>query len=849
MNRFFTKISLILVLQLIILSCNTVKKVPENNHLLTQNTILVNGEKTKNKKLYNYLVQQPNKRLLGIPIKLGIYNLSKENADSIYIEKLKNNPKKRTRLTKLLSKKQVNRLVNRKINFNDWLKKTGEAPVIVDKQKIEKSQKKLEAYFWNKGWFNVSSTHKISPNDSLKASVTYNITTRIPYEVDSIGVRINSAIADSIYKKHQNKSLLKTGKQYNTIELENERNRITKRLRNEGLFHFERDFIKFEADTINTNKKVNLTLDIKNRPVTFNDSISQIPFKVHSISKVNIFTDSAIKNKSKKPQDSTSYKGFELFSYDKLKFKPKAITNAVFLTPNTIYRDSLRTLTYNSLNSLGVFKYPTITFLEDRRDPKGEDLIANIFLTPRKKYAIGFNFDVSTSIIQDIGLGFGGSLLIRNVFRRAESFEISARSNIGSSKDVADSDEKFFNISELGLDAKLSFPRILFPFGTDKIIKKSSAPQTSINIGITTQQNIGLDKESVSGIFRYKWKPNRRLSNQFDLFGLQYVRNLNAENYFNVYQNSYNRLNDIAKNILPTDSSFFNEDSNLEIPTGADQFINSVISGNTTINNSQFREVSSISERKNRLTEDNLILTTSYSLINDTRKNLYDENFSRFRLKIESAGSFLSTIASITNRKKNEDGNFDLFGVEFSQFIKFESEYIKHWDFGDKNILAIRGFGGVAFPYGNSNSIPFSQSYFGGGSNDNRAWTPYDLGPGKSGGRNEFNEANFKLAFNAEYRFNIAGALNGALFTDAGNIWNVLDRFEDEEDVTFSSIKDLSEIALGAGLGMRYDFSFFVLRLDAAWKIYNPARIDTKPWFSEINFSKTVFNVGINYPF
>ncbi len=849
MNRFSTKISLILLLQLIILSCNTTKKVTNNDLLLVENTILVNGEKTKNQKLYNYLVQKPNKRLLGIPVKLGIYNLSKEHVDSVYINKLNTNPKKKARLAKLFSKKQVNRIINRKVNFNDWLKKTGEAPVIINKQKIEKSQKKLEAYFWNKGWFNVSSTHKITTTDSLKANVTYNITTRIPYDVDSISVRINSAVADSIYKKHQGKSLLKVQKQYNTIELENERNRITKRLRNEGLFHFERDFIKFEADTINTNKKVNLTLNIINRPVTVSDSITQIPFKVHTISKVNIFTDSALKNKSKKLQDSVTYKGFELFSYDKLKFKPKAITNAIFLSPNTIYRDSLRTLTYNSLNSLGVFKYPTITFQEDSRDLKGEDLIANIFLTPRKKYAIGFNFDVSTSIIQDIGLGFGGSLLIRNVFRRAESFEISARSNIGSSKDVADSDEKFFNISELGLDAKLSFPRILFPLRTDKIIKKSSAPQTSINVGITTQQNIGLDKESVSGIFRYKWKPNRLLSNQFDLFGLQFVRNLNAENYFNVYQNSYNRLNEIAKDLLPTDSTFFNENSDLEIPSGADQFINSIITGNTIANSFQLRDIRSISERKNRLTENNLILTTSYSLINDTRKNLYDENFSRFRFKIESAGSFLSTIASIANREKNEEGNFDLFGVEFSQFIKFESEYIKHWDFGDKNIFAIRGFGGIAIPYGNSNSIPFSQSYFGGGSNDNRAWTPYDLGPGSSGGRNEFNEANFKLAFNAEYRFNIAGALNGALFTDAGNIWNILDRFEDEEDVSFSGIKDLTEIALGSGLGLRYDFSFFVLRLDAAWKIYDPSRINNKPWFSEINFSKTVFNVGINYPF
>ena len=844
MNRFFVKILFILVLQLIFLGCNAVKKVPEDRFLLVENEILVNGEKTKNRKLSNYLVQKPNHML-----RLHFYNLAKDKADSLYIAELNEDPGRKKFLAAWLSKKQVNRVANRKKNFNEWIKRTGEAPEIITKAKTEKSKKRLESYYWNKGWFNVSSSHKITPTDSLKARVTYHIVTEEPYVVDTIGVQIASKVADSIYKKYQYKSELKSNEQYNTLVLEDERNRITKRFRNEGLYHFERDFVKFEADTIQTNNKVNLTLSINNRSVTGIDSTALVPFKVHKINKVKIYTDSNAQNLSKKINDSAEYNGFQLYSYNKLRFKPKAITNAVFITPNSIYRDSLRTITYNSLNSLGVFKYPTIAYAEDKSDPSGEGLIASIFLSPRKKYAVGFNFDVSTSAIQDIGIGLGGSLLVRNVFRRAETFEISGRYSVGSSEDVADDDDQFFNISELSFDAKLSFPRILFPLKTDKIIKKSSAPNTSINVGISNQRNIGLDKESVSGIFRYRWKPNQRLSNQFDLFSLQYVRNLNSRNYFNVYQSAYDRINDIAQEVLPPTSSFF-DGENLQIPAGANGFINSVLNTPTIrVDNDQFREVQSISERKDRLTEDNLILSTSYSFINDTRKNLYDENFSRWRFKVESAGSFLSTIADLAQREENEDGNFELFGVAFSQFIKLESEYVKHWDLSRKNVIAVRAFGGVAFPYGNSNSIPFTQSYFGGGANDNRAWNAYDLGPGSSGGRNEFNEANFKLAFNAEYRFNILGSFNGALFADVGNIWNVLDRFEDEEDVTFSGFKDLEELAVGTGIGLRYDFGFFVLRLDTAWKTYDPSREAGERWFKQVKLSKTVFNVGINYPF
>ncbi|MDH3699352.1 MAG: BamA/TamA family outer membrane protein, partial [Flavobacteriaceae bacterium] len=177
-----------------------------------------------------------------------------------------------------------------------------------------------------------------------------------------------------------------------------------------------------------------------------------------------------------------------------------------------------------------------------------------------------------------------------------------------------------------------------------------------------------------------------------------------------------------------------------------------------------------------------------------------------------------------------------------------EVDYIKYWDLSGSNVMAFRSFLGIAVPYGNSNSVPFVRSYFAGGSNDNRGWFPYSLGPGSTQAINDFNEANFKIALNLEYRFPIVGDIKGALFADAGNIWNVWDNVDDPKAV-FRGFESLDELALGTGFGLRYDFSYFVFRLDTGFKTYNPANEPSRRWFTEYNFSNAVFQIGINYPF
>ena len=583
------------------------------------------------------------------------------------------------------------------------------------------------------------------------------------------------------------------------------------------------------------------------------DSSRTEPFKIYKISDVNIYTDYSPSTNSIKITDSTTYKNFNLYSKNKLRYKPRAITNAIFITKGGLFADYKTVLTTRYLNNLKIFNYPSIQYEVDPRDSTAQSLIAKVYLTPRKKYSFGTTLDVTHSNIQDFGIGLSVSETIRNVFNGAETLELAVRGNIGSSKDLANPKNNFFNVSEYGLDLKLNIPRIFMPFSTEKIIPKSMIPSTLITVGFAKQQNIGLDKENFTGGLSYNWTPKRNNTARFDLFNTQFVRNLNPQNYFNVYGSSYNALNEISKE-YNTNSSYYNNDidKDLLIEEGTLGFTNDVLTGNANflkpLEPADFQSVKSIEERRLRLTENDFILATSFTFTKTTKKDLTDNNFYLFKTKIESAGTILSAFAATTNQKKNSIGNYEIFNLEYSEYIKTEFDYIKHWDLSKEKIFAFRSFFGIAIPFGNSDNVPFSRSYFSGGSNDNRAWQPYALGPGSSGALDDFNEANMKIAISGEYRFRLLGSLKGALFADAGNIWNVLDNVDDEKS-TFTQFKDLKDIALGTGFGLRYDLSFFVIRFDLGFKTYNPANESNKRWFREYNFANSVLNFGINYPF
>jgi len=841
LKKQLSKILFLVLLAIGLYSCDTVKRVAEDEHLLSKTSVIVNDKKDNTEIINSLLYQKPNRKIAGIPLRLHIYNTARPNRDSLFETWLNKRQKRRARLERRYSIKQVNKLKQSVLGFNNWLKSTGEAPTIVNEDETKRSVKRLKDYYINNGWFNVEADFDIKKNDNKRAEVKYNVETKHPFLIDSISDILKSPVIDSLYQNIKKSAIIKTGEQYRTSNFEEERDRISTSLRNSGLYHFNQDYITFEMDTIGTHKKVNVGINIQDRAIRTPDSIRREPFEIYKIKDVNIITDYTFDNRNKPFQDSISYGSYKLYSYDKIRYRPKALTDAIFITPGEVFKDIDRTRTYRYINELRTFKYPNIEYIEN----PDNTLTDTIRLTPLKKFSLSFNADVSQSDIQTVGFSLNPSLKIRNVFKGAETLEISGIASIGASDDLKEEGDPFFDIIEFGVDVKLTIPRLFSPFYTENIIPKYMSPSTRIGLATTSQKNIGLDKRTFSGNFSYNWLPNPQVTNRLDLFNVQYVRNLNPDNYFGVYNNSFSSLNKIAQDV-----GYIGSDSDLTIPDGANTFIDYVLNETTPseISSSQLETINGIDERQNRLTENNLILSSSFNFTKDQRTNLFDHDFSIFRFKLELAGNLLAGTSKLLGLKKDNDGRYEFLNVAYSQYVKTEFDYIKHWDLGKKNVLATRAFFGIAIPYGNSKSIPFAKSFFGGGPNDNRAWSAYNLGPGSSETTNEFSEANLKLAFSAEQRFNIFGNLNGALFIDAGNIWNVLDNVEDDR-ATFSGFDSLKDIAVGSGFGLRYDFSFFVFRFDIGFKTYDPSYRDNNRWFNDYNFTNAVYNIGINYPF
>lgn len=752
-------------------------------------------------------------------------------------------------MAKLLSAKQVNRLGKSFWygGIHEFLKNTGEPPAIIDYKSTEKSNLRLKSHYFNRGYFDVKSTFKIDSLSARKAKIIYTLTTGQPYTIDSLRTTILTPALDSLYLTTANSSLIKPGNQYQTADFEAERNRITTFFRNNGAYDFQPTYINFDIDTLNGNHKTNVNLKIENFSYSEKDSIKTKPFALYPISEVNIITDFNPKDTVQVAREKTTFSNFNLFSAGKLKYKPKSLTDAVFITKGSLYSDSKTNLTTRYLSNLRIFNYPSVKYRLNPNDSIHPSLIADIVLTQREKYSFGYGIDFTHSNIQDFGISGSLSFAIRNVFNGAETFEVVTRGNLGASRDLANPKNQFFNVIDYGIDFKLNFPRILMFFNTNKIIPKRMIPSTTLTMGFSKQENIGLDKENFTGAMTYNWTHDKNTTFKFDLFNIQYVNNLNPNNYFNVYRSSYDVLNNLARS-YGANPNYFDDDNNLIVSSGTEGFLQDVANNVISLNASDSKELQSITERAARLIENNLIFASSFSIFKSTRKDISDNSFHIFRSKLESAGNTLSLVANASKQAGTQDINKTIFNVAYSQYFKTELEYIKHWDLRNKSVFAFRSFVGIAVPYGNSESVPFSRSYFAGGSNDNRAWLSYSLGPGRTLARRDFNEANFKIAVSAEFRFNFFEKFNGALFIDTGNIWNVLDNVTAEEAV-FTGLQSLQDTAIGSGMGLRYDLSFFVVRLDCGFKTYIPSDTSGQKWFRDYNFANAVLNIGINYPF
>lgn len=790
--------------------------------------------------MFNSLIQQkPNNKTLGLPLSLYFYNLGDPDKPQTPIEWAKRKPKTYNFIKNIFSEKQSIAYANSMIGINNWFLRSGQAPVIIDDVKLKKTVANLKSYYNTQGFFKASVSSVKDTFGNKKGSLEYYINTGRATFLDTIKLKIASKVLDSIYQTEKDKSFLRSGDQYNNENFIKEATRIIKLYRNNGIYHFSENYLGFyDLDSTNANYKTNVDLVVNGERIVRENGVQvSKPFKIQKLHNINVFTDYAFDKRAEPYTDIINHNGYRFIAHDKVKYNPKHLEQSLFVKKGDIYKDTLRNLTRQHLRSLKNFKsiiikYDTVANADDLLD-------VNIFLTPIEKYTLGLETEITHSNIRDLGISGKFSIINRNTFKGAEIFKLSFLGSFFNASQDANKSRNFFNSWEIGADLSLEVPRFVAPFGLNKLVPKRMNPKTLFSVGTSLQKNIGLDRQIITALIDYRWRYTPVKTIQLEIFNTQYIRNLNVSNYFDIYNSEYNKLNEVAR-------VFYNDPTyELQKPDEPVSFMNTVLADSNfqSTNPLLYQDNLNALDRYNIITSDFLIPTIAYSYTYNNQTNFRDNNFSFFKIRLANSGNLMSLFGN----KSSVSDKRTLFNIPIAQYFKTDIEFKKFWDVGNNSVFGVRIFLGAIFPYDNS-EIPFTKSYFAGGSNDIRAWQTYDLGPGSTDRGLEYNIGSFKFLTSAEYRFDLLGSFKGALFVDAGNIWDITNSIVANDAAKLNSFNALKDIAVGSGFGLRYDLSFLVLRLDVGFKMHEPYLTGNK-WFRNYNFSNAVYNIGINYPF
>ena len=256
--------------------------------------------------------------------------------------------------------------------------------------------------------------------------------------------------------------------------------------------------------------------------------------------------------------------------------------------------------------------------------------------------------------------------------------------------------------------------------------------------------------------------------------------------------------------------------------------------------------------------EDHLVNTAHYGLELNSQLISQSRDFTFLRFNLESAGNLVNVFHSALNREVDQYPR-QLFNVPYFQYLRGDIDLRYYNVINTVNKVVYRLYVGVGYPYGNSGALPYEKKFFSGGPNSIRAWSSRDLGPGSYAEPDSVlsvykfpnKTGDIKLEANLEYRFKVVWKMESALFIDMGNVWAIREE-TDKPGAVFRMNKFYKEIAIGTGIGIRFDFSFFLLRFDFGLKIRDPALPENKRWipvYKEFSLDDLHLKFGIGYPF
>ncbi|MDR6525372.1 hypothetical protein J2787_000742 [Chryseobacterium rhizosphaerae] len=839
-------------------ACSTTKKVPDGEYLLTRNSFEFEDKKEFfDEELKDYVQQKPNKKqLLFMPLTLAFYNMANSKYDTILNEYMTYPREMRNQNLRdsLFIKYNMQSSVGKSLFFDRVLHNWGTPPVILDQTRSEKSTESIKKRLIYRGFWDADVKFKQNLDSaSKKAAVNYFIKHNDPTYIKDYYYNIPDQGIKSIYSHLKEKTLIRSGQILDQTVLEKEVTRITDLMRDFGYYKFNssNDEVYFIADSIKSKKQVPLTLEIHK------DSLDR-PYKVATFGNIDI----AIVDEPNDFPKNTVKDSLRRVRFHKMneKYKTSSLWRAVIVDSKQVYDQKKLDVTkrnFMAMNNFSIVKARDSLRRGGITSPNDSIVDVLYVLKPLPKYDLKVGTDVNYSQLLNLGISPSIDLTTRNVFRGAENISTSISGTFGSIRSTQDIDKRS-TAYEISAQASLNFPRLLLPFNYYKFIPKRYTPTSSILLGASIQNNIGLGRLNFNTGLNYQANVNDQIYHKLTLFNTQISLTKNKDAYYSYFVNDERVKDDIFDSYFayrPKIGTDY-ENNKLSIDDVSklllqDQEYRDNLDQKGTDLLTAFRGTL---VNKDRQTQDVLISSMIYNFVySEIGKKDYPNAF-YFNGKVELAGNILS----LFNKKDNDGGvvtspQKTIFGIPYAQFIKFDIDARKYFKFNGNQTLVLRQFIGVGVPYGNSQDMPIIKSYFNGGSNDIRAWVAFGgLGPADSQVDERvrtYMTNNVKLTTNIEYRIPFNSMYEGALFTDIGNTWSLRDHNDGYND-EFKLNKFLGQVGIGSGFGLRINIAYITARIDLAYKIYDPNKAEGDRWrIKNIQPFKPTLNIAFGYPF
>lgn len=696
--------------------------------------------------------------------------------------------------------------------YNRWLRKIGQPPVIYDAELTEASRKQLRQALINRGYMDVSvRVDSIPRRDKKKIDITYDIITGKPHVISSIAYDIPDTAIRRIVMADSSMFTLSPGDLFDRNELDKERTIITERLRNHGYYAFNKDYITFTADTVAGSKSVDLTLNL-NHPLpqvtVSGDTLSDhLRYRIRNVVFVTDFDgrqsggtyDFGV-------QDTVVYKGLIILYGSDRYIRSSVLEEKCHIVPGNPYSSAAIDRTYEALSQLGILKFINIDMHTIGYADGQLWMDAYVLLSRNKKQGITVEVE-GTNSEGDLGCGVGITYQHRDLAKGSELLTAKLRTAYES---LSGNFDGLINnrYTEYAGEVGITFPKFECPF-LSKSFKRRMRASTEFSVSFNYQERPEYTRVIAGAAWKYKWSQRRRgheIRRTFDMIDINYVR----------------------------------------LPRSTINFIDDIAPNNPLLRYSY---------------EDHFIMRMGYTYYRTNRRiptatiNAFaiQPSVNALRASAEIAGNLLYGLSSMIGQDRS-DGAYKVFGIQYAQYFKGEVDYTFTRNFNSRNAMAFHAGFGIGVPYGNSSMIPFEKRFYAGGANGVRGWGVRTLGPGSYDAKNSVTDfinqcGDIRLDLSMEYRAKLFWVFEGALFVDAGNVWTIRD-YETQPGGVFRFGEFYKQIAAAYGVGLRMDFTYFLLRFDFGMKAHNPA-MNQEEWpLVHPDWSRdSSFHFSVGYPF